>query len=70
MSQTLHLHVTGMTCGGCEAAVTRALLKIPGVEGVRASHTTESVDLQFDPERAAKAQITAKIESLGYTVGA
>lgn len=58
-----------MTCGGCEAAVTRALLRVPGVESAAASHADGQVQVTFDPERAGKAQLTARIEALGYAVG-
>jgi len=37
MAGTLTLKVTGMTCGHCVAAVTKALQKVPGVEGVEVS---------------------------------
>lgn len=32
--ETITLKVTGMTCGHCVAAVTKALQKIPGVDAV------------------------------------
>ena len=37
MAGTLTLKVTGMSCAHCVAAVTRALQKVPGVEGVEVS---------------------------------
>lgn len=69
MANTLRLHVTGMTCSGCGGAVTRALAKLAGVDTVAASHATETVDVTFDPERVTRAQIAARIDALGYTVG-
>jgi copper chaperone len=43
MSETLKLQVSGMTCGGCENAVTRTLLKLRGVASAKASHASASV---------------------------
>jgi copper ion binding protein len=66
MTQTLH--VTGMTCGGCENAVRRAVGKLPGVSEVVASHADERVTVSFDEAQVALAAIKAKIASLGYQV--
>lgn len=68
MSETLSLHVTGMTCGGCENAVKKSLMKIDGVESVDASHTRESVAVVYRAGSVTPAQITSAIDALGYTV--
>jgi copper ion binding protein len=67
MTQTLH--VTGMTCGGCENAVKRAVGKLPGVASVEASHTERRVTVEFDEVRTSLDAIKAKITTLGYQVG-
>ena len=69
MMETLTLNVTGMTCGGCENAVKRAVGKLEGVTSVAASHADQRVDVEFDPARVDLAAIRQKIEKLGYTVG-
>jgi copper chaperone CopZ len=66
MTETLH--VTGMTCGGCENAVRRAVGKLAGVTAVEASHAAERVEVTFDPSRVGLADITQQIERLGYRV--
>jgi len=66
MTETLH--VTGMTCGGCENAVRRAVGKLPGVSEVTASHQEERVTVSFDEAQAGLDAIKAKITSLGYQV--
>ena len=38
MSITRRFDVTGMTCGGCERALGRAVSRLPGVQDVSASH--------------------------------
>jgi len=68
MSQTLQLVVTGMTCGGCENAVTRALLSTRGVTDATASHKDNRVEVTFESETVAPATLRDKIASLGYSV--
>ena len=68
MTETLQLKVTGMTCGGCESAVRRALQQVEGVEDVSASHAASLVGVTYDPEKVTRAMVTEKIESLGYAV--
>ena len=68
MSSTLQLVVTGMTCGGCENAVTRVLLATPGVSDVRASHADDRVEVTFEPETVGPAVLREKIAALGYAV--
>jgi len=68
MSEILQLTVTGMTCGGCENAVRRTLLKTTGVEAVEASHAESTVNVTFDDSRVTPAVLKEKIEGLGYEV--
>ncbi len=65
---TESLRVTGMTCGGCENAVKRAVGQLPGVSSVTASHQEQRVDVEFDPATVDLAAIKQKIGKLGYTV--
>jgi len=65
---TLTLRVTGMTCGGCENAVKRAVGKIDGVSQVEASHQDERVDVTFDQSKVTREAIEARITRLGYLV--
>lgn len=67
MIQTLH--VTGMTCGGCENAVKRAVGKLAGVSSVEASHADERVTVDFDEAKTSVDAIKARITTLGYQVG-
>jgi copper chaperone len=68
MTEMLQLTVTGMTCGGCEQAVTRVLSNVDGVESVTADHTVNMVGVTFDPERVTPTVIRQQIEGLGYDV--
>ncbi len=67
---TESLRVTGMTCGGCENAVKRAVGQLAGVASVSASHQQQRVDVEFDPSKVDLAAIKQKISKLGYTVEA
>jgi copper chaperone CopZ len=68
MNEKLSLRVTGMTCGGCENAVKRTLMKLDGVESVSASHTENRVVASYDPARVAPVTMRKAIEALGYNV--
>ena len=70
MTETQTLAVHGMTCGGCEQAVQRALQRLTGVEAASASHRDQRVTVTFDPAVAPIAAIRKTIETLGYTLGA
>lgn len=67
MSHTVTLTVTGMTCGGCENAVTRALGRLSGVERVSASHTARQITVTFEEAAITLARIREGISALGYT---
>lgn len=68
MSEKVQLTVTGMTCGGCENAVRRAVRQIDGVEEVTASHTANQVDVTFDAGKVTAGMIRERIEAAGYEV--
>lgn len=68
MSEKVQLTVTGMTCGGCENAVRRAVRQIEGVEEVTASHAANQVDVTFDADKANAEIIRERIEAAGYVV--
>jgi copper chaperone len=66
--ERLILNVTGMTCGGCENAVKRAVSRIDGVGDVSASHTENRVVVDYDAAKADRARIADAITRAGYTV--
>ena len=57
--------VTGMTCGHCEAAVTRAIKQIDGGAQVKIDRASGQVEVQTDSARDA---IAKAITEEGYTV--
>ena len=62
------LNVEGMTCGGCEATVKRALGQLEGVTSADADHESKSVRVTFDPAAVDLEAIGSRIEELGFTV--
>ncbi len=66
MTETLR--VTGMTCGGCENAVKRAVGKMAGVSAVEASHQGQRVTVSFDAAEVSLDAVKARIAALGYQV--
>jgi copper chaperone len=62
------LQVTGMTCGGCENAVTRAVSRLEGVSNVSASHAQNQVTVQYDAAKIDRAKIADAISKAGYQV--
>ncbi len=58
-------HVEGMTCGGCENSIQRAVGQIPGVEAVRADHAARVVEVRFAAEPDEEA-VRAAVEDAGF----
>jgi len=65
MNQTFQ--VTGMTCGHCEKAVTRAIKQVDPQAEVKIDRSLNKVDVQSQQPREALAKAIAEE---GYTVAA
>jgi copper chaperone len=63
----LTLTVTGMTCGHCVKAVTRAVRAVPGTQSVAVDLDQGRVTVQGEPDEAA---VRAAIVDEGYEVAA
>ncbi len=61
-----HFHVTGMTCGGCEAAVRIAVNRLEGITEVKASYEEGKATVTYDATTAKPEDIIKAIEKLGY----
>lgn len=64
--QTIHITVTGMTCGGCERTVQAAVTQLPGVLEAEASHTDSVAIVTFDTTLVSFAQMQEAINAKGY----
>jgi copper chaperone len=65
MNQTFQ--VSGMTCGHCEKAVTRALRQVDPQAEIKIDRTSGQVEVQSQQPREALAKAIAEE---GYTVAA
>ncbi len=63
----LTLNVTGMTCGHCIKAVTKAVRAVPGAGTVSVDLDHGTVTVQGDPDAAA---VRAAIVEEGYAIAA
>lgn len=57
-----------MSCEHCVAAVTKAVGGLPGVDGVKVSLESGSVDVKFDPGLVSLSRIEGAIEDQGYDI--
>ncbi|UOY92471.1 copper chaperone CopZ [Ectobacillus sp. JY-23] len=62
------LHVEGMTCNHCKAAVTNALEELTGVTAVEVHLQEGTVDVQFDEAKVTVEALKEAIEEQGYDV--
>ena len=62
--ETLHLEITGMSCGHCVARVEKALKKLPGVAVIRVD--VGSAEMVYDPARTPFAAIREALDDAGY----
>ena len=66
--QTETIKVTGMTCGGCTSAVTRALVAVDGVHNVNVSLAGGEVKVDFDEKLTSTEFLVAAVTDAGYGV--
>jgi len=62
------LFVEGMTCSSCEARISAALRKAPGVIEANVSLKGGTARIEFDEENTSVDNLKAVIEKIGYTV--
>jgi copper chaperone len=62
------LNVTGMTCQGCVASVTRVLKAVPGVSDVVVELEPGTAKIAYDESVATLPVLKAAIEDAGYDV--
>ena len=66
MTTKLTMQISGMSCGHCVGAVTRAL---KGVDGVNVERVTVgNATVSYDPATTSPTTITQAIEDEGYGV--
>lgn len=58
--------VLGMTCAACQANVTKAVSKLDGVQSADVSLLSNSMKVEFDPEKVTPEQIMQAVDHIGY----
>ena len=65
MSHEARMRIAGMTCGHCEATVTKAIGELDAVTGVDVDRATGHVTVTADGE-PDDAQIAKVVDDAGY----
>lgn len=60
--------VKGMHCASCAGIIERTLKKQAGVDAVEVNYGTETCKISFDESKTSPAELSKKIEKLGYTL--
>jgi copper chaperone CopZ len=60
------LHVTGMTCGHCQAKVEQALKGIVGVYTAVVDLQDGEAEIDFNDDSVTTQQLMAAVEKAGY----
>ena len=68
--ETELLNVSGMTCGGCTAKVSKALKAVNGVKDVQVSLADGAATVQFDGQLTSSMQLKLAVQEAGYVVAA
>lgn len=58
--------VIGMTCAACEANVTKAVSRLDGVQKAEVSLLSNSMKVEFDPEKTDPSRIEEAVAKIGY----
>jgi len=60
------IKITGMSCGGCTASVTKVLTETPGVAKVEVQLSPGQATVEFDPAKISRAALCAAIDDAGF----
>ena len=62
----IKLHITGMTCGHCQAKVQKALKGTAGVYSAIVDLQMGEAEVDFEDDSATTSQLIAAVEHAGY----
>ncbi|GAB6878380.1 heavy metal translocating P-type ATPase [Halorubrum gandharaense] len=63
----MFLHVDGMHCATCESFLEVTAGELSGVEAVEASYATDTVRVEYDPDRIVGEELPERLSVAGYT---
>lgn len=66
--QTITLQVEGMSCGHCQAAVTKALKGVTGVSDAQVDLGKKTATVTYDAAQTSVDSLKAAIIEAGYEV--
>jgi copper chaperone len=66
-TESVTLHVEGMTCGGCAISTRVVLERLPGVKKATVSYEESRAVVTYDPARVSVPRMIAAVKTLGYT---
>lgn len=66
--QTEHIHISGMTCGGCVSKVTQSLKAVAGVGEVSVSLSNHQATVQYDPQKTSLDALKIAVVKAGYDI--
>ena len=58
--------VTGMSCAACQAAVEKAVNKLPGVKSAQVNLLANNMQVEFDDKQVDEQAICAAVKNAGY----
>lgn len=63
------IKVAGMTCSCCVGKVKKSINELDGISSIDINVDTEEVQVDFNPNTVALAQVKEKIAEAGYKMG-
>jgi len=67
-TEQVYLHIDGMHCATCEAFLERRATDRDGVVDAAASYVTETVRIEYEPDRISMAELEDALTTVGYSV--
>jgi copper chaperone len=64
--ETTTIKITGMSCGGCTASVTKVLSETPGVAKADVQLSPGQAMVEFDPAKVTREALCAAIDDAGF----
>ena len=65
--EKIDLHIEGMHCGACATGIQMLVSSMDGVKSIFVDYEGKIGNVEFDPAKVTKDQITKSIAELGYT---